>query len=339
MQRRYKTNLLSQGLNIEGKSQMIKIGNIQFKNNLFLAPMAGVTDAPYRAICSIYGYGLAYTEMISAKALMYKDKKTFGLMAKADEEPEPAVQIFGSEPDAIKYAAEYLSSTNTPLIDINMGCPAPKITRNGEGSALMKDIQSAERVIRAAVDNTDKPVTVKIRSGWEKGSVNAVEFAIMAQGCGASAVAVHPRTRDMYYSGKADWSVVKDVKDNLDIPVIGGGDIFHAEDVVKIIETTGCDAVMVARGAMGNPWIFRNYNNLVNGEPFADIGLLDRVDMINRHLSLMIKYKGEHIAVLEMRKHAAWYVKGVPGASALKNMINSAKSSNQIIELLQQFLI
>jgi nifR3 family TIM-barrel protein len=317
---------------------MIKIGNIQFKSKLFLAPMAGVTDAPFRTICSEYGYGLAYTEMISAKALMYKDKKTIGLMAKAEEEPEPAVQIFGSDCEAIKYAADFLSSTNTPLIDINMGCPAPKIVRNGEGSALMKDIETAQRVIRAAVENTDKPITVKIRSGWNKNSINAVEFALMAQECGVKAVSVHPRTRDMYYSGKADWSVIKDVKENLEIPVIGGGDIFHAEDALEMMETAGCDAVMVARGAMGNPWIFRSYNNLLGGKPIPAIDIEERIDTIRKHFELMIKYKGEHIAVLEMRKHAAWYMKGVPGSSEFKRQVNACKSIKQLEELLEHFL-
>lgn len=301
--------------------------------------MAGVTDAPFRAICSEYGYGLAYTEMISAKALMYKDKKTIGLMAKAEEEPEPAVQIFGNDCEAIKYAADYLSSTKTPLIDINMGCPAPKIVRNGEGSALMKDIEAAEGVIRATVENTDKPVTVKIRSGWNKDSINAVEFALMAQNCGVKAVAVHPRTRDMYYSGKADWAVVKAVKDNLEIPVIGGGDIFHAEDALEMMETTGCDAVMVARGAMGNPWIFGNYNNLVSGKSIIFIDIEERIAAIRRHLELMIKYKGEHIAILEMRKHAAWYMKGVQESSEFKRQVNICKSIEQFSELLEQFLL
>ncbi|MBN1624482.1 MAG: tRNA dihydrouridine synthase DusB [Clostridia bacterium] len=317
----------------------MRIGNIQFKSNLFLAPMAGVTDAAFRAICSEHGYGLAYTEMISAKALMYKDKKTIGLLAKADEEPEPAIQIFGSDCESIKYAADYLSSTNTPLIDINMGCPAPKIVRNGEGSALMKDIEAAEGVIRATVENTDKPVTVKIRSGWNKDNINAIEFALMAQNCGVKAVAVHPRTRDMYYSGKADWSVVKAVKDNLEIPVIGGGDIFCAEDAFKMMETTGCDAVMVARGAMGNPWIFDNYNNLVSGKPITFIDIEERIATIRRHLELMIKYKGEHVAILEMRKHAAWYMKGVQGSSEFKRQVNICKSMEQLGELLERFLL
>ena len=318
---------------------MIKIGNIQFKSNLFLAPMAGVTDAPFRTICSHYGYGLAYTEMISAKALMYNDRKTKSLMIKMEDEPEPAVQIFGSDTDAIKYAVEFLSSTNTPLIDINMGCPAPKITRNGEGSALMKDISASEKIITAAVENTDKLVTVKIRSGWDKDSINAVDFALMAQSCGVKAVAVHPRTRDMYYSGKANWSVVKVVKENVKIPVIGGGDIFHAEDAIRIIKETGCDAVMVARGAMGNPWIFRDYNNILMGIPVDDISIEERIETIRKQLSLMIKCKGEHIAILEMRKHGAWYMKGVHGAAEFKRQINLAKSIIQIEDLLVKFLL
>ncbi|MCD6323343.1 MAG: tRNA dihydrouridine synthase DusB, partial [Clostridiales bacterium] len=270
----------------------MKIGDIKIENRLLLAPMAGVTDAAFRAICAEFGYGLAYTEMISAKALMYKDKKTFGLLVKADEEPEPVVQIFGSDIDAIKYATDLLNETNTPIIDINMGCPAPKIVKNGEGSALMKDLDKSAKIIKAAVAVSEKPITVKIRAGWNQDNINAVEFALMTQECGVSAVAVHPRTRDMYYSGKADWEIIKKVKEKLDIPVIGGGDIFVADDAFRMMKTTNCDAVMVARGAMGNPWIFKDFKSLENNTVAEKASIADKKTMIKRHMKLLVKYKG-----------------------------------------------
>ncbi len=296
--------------------------------------MAGVTDAAFRAVCAKFGYGLAYTEMVSAKALMYKDKKTFDLIKKADEEPEPAVQIFGSDTDAIKYAVELLNGTGTPVIDINMGCPAPKIVKNGEGSALMKDPDLAGKVIRAAVEVSEKPVTVKIRSGWSKDDVNAVEFALIAQQSGADAVAVHPRTRDMYYSGKADWGIVKTVKAKLDIPVIGSGDVFSAADAVRMMDETKCDAVMVARGAAGNPWIFRDFSDIEKGQTVQGISIKEKKAMILEHMKLLVKYKGEHRAVLEMRKHAAWYSKGEYNASKFKNRVFRCSDIEEIIEAL-----
>ncbi|MCK5759297.1 MAG: tRNA dihydrouridine synthase DusB [Clostridiales bacterium] len=313
----------------------MKIGNVKIENRLLLAPMAGVTDAPFRAICAEFGYGLAYTEMISAKALMYKDKKTFSFLVKSEEEPEPAVQIFGSDIEAIKFATELLNKTNTPIIDINMGCPAPKVVKNGEGSALMKDPDKAAKVIKAAVEVSEKPVTVKIRAGWNKDNINAVEFALMAQECGVAAVAVHPRTRDMYYSGKADWEIIKKVKEKLDIPVIGGGDIFFADDAIRMMETTNCDAVMVARGVMGNPWIFRDFKALENNTTVEKVSIDDKKAMIKQHMKLLVKYKGEHRAILEIRKHASWYSKGERNASKFKNIVFTCKSFEELVKALE----
>ncbi len=313
----------------------MKIGNVKIENRLLLAPMAGVTDAPFRAICAEFGYGLAYTEMISAKALMYKDKKTFSYLVKSEEEPEPAVQIFGSDIDAIKFATELLNKTNTPIIDINMGCPAPKVVKNGEGSALMKDSDKAAQVIKAAVEVSEKPITVKIRAGWNQDNINAVEFALMAQECGVSAVAVHPRTRDMYYSGKADWEIIKKVKEKLEIPVIGGGDIFFADDAIRMMETTNCDAVMVARGVMGNPWIFRDFKALENNTIVEKVSIDDKKAMIKRHMKLLVKYKGEHRAILEIRKHAAWYSKGERNASKFKKIAFTCKSFEELVKALE----
>jgi len=312
----------------------MKIGDVKINSKLLLAPMAGVTDAAYRAVCAQFGYGLAYTEMISAKALMYNDKKTFGLLKKADEEPEPAVQIFGSDLDAIKYATDLLNKTNTPIIDINMGCPAPKIVKNGEGSALMKDPDKASQVIKAAVEVSDKPITVKIRAGWNKDNVNAIDFSLMAEESGVAAVAVHPRTRDMYYSGKADWEIIKKVKEKLNIPVIGGGDVFFATDVDKMIEATNCDAVMVARGILGNPWIFRDFKSLENNSDIKRVTLSDKISMIKKHMELLVKYKGEHRAILEIRKHAAWYSKGERNAAKFKNIVFTCKSFDELIRAL-----
>jgi len=314
--------------------EAMKIGNVKIENKLFLAPMAGVTDAAFRAVCAQFGYGLAYTEMVSAKALMYKDKKTYGLLIKADEEPEPAVQIFGSDTDAIKYAVEFLNKTGTLLIDINIGCPAPKIVKNGEGSALMKDPEKASGIIKAAVSVSEKPVTVKIRSGWSKDTINAVEFALVAQQSGAAAVAVHPRTRDMYYSGKADWDIVRAVKEELDIPVIGGGDIFSAADAVRMMDKTKCDAVMVARGATGNPWIFRDFFDIKEGNDIRKVSIEEKKAMILKHMELLVKYKGERRAILEIRKHAAWYSKGEYNASRFKNRVFTCENIGEIIDAL-----
>ena len=309
----------------------MNIKDIKIDSKLLLAPMAGITDGAFRAVCHKFGCSLAYTEMVSAKALMYNDRKTKEMLTKADEEPEPAVQIFGNDLDAIKYAVDFLDKTSTPFIDINMGCPAPKVVKNGDGSALMKNTDKASKVIRAAVETTGKPITVKIRSGWDTDSINAVEFALMAQQSGASAVAVHPRTRNMYYSGRADWGIVSEVKANLNIPVIGGGDIFSAEDAMNIIAETKCDAVMVARGSQGNPWIFREFNNLQNNQPIIKVSIEEKVSVIRLHMELIQKYKGEYRAVLEMRKHAAWYAKGEYNAAKFKNKVFTCKTIEEII--------
>ncbi|MBN2558175.1 MAG: tRNA dihydrouridine synthase DusB [Clostridia bacterium] len=312
----------------------MKIGDTQFEDRLFLAPMAGVTDAPYRAICSQFGCGLAYTEMISAKALFYNDKKTRELLEKADEEPWPAVQIFGSDPESISFAVEYINGTDSPMIDLNMGCPATKIVRNGEGSALMKDMAKAAVLIKTAVQASRKPVTVKLRSGWDKNNINAVDFALMAQESGAAAVCVHPRTREMHYSGTADWGLIAKIKQKLDIPVIGSGDIFSADDAVRMMNATGCDAAMAARGALGNPWIFKNYIRIRSGLAAENPSLEEKKEIISRHLHLMLKYKDERLAVLEMRKFAAWYAHAETNASIFRNKVNKCISAEEIIECL-----
>lgn len=298
----------------------MKIGNVNIENNIFLAPMAGVTDLAFRRICREWGAGLTYTEMVSAKGLYYKDKKTAELLARDEKETPSAAQIFGSEPDIIAASVEPALSYGADILDINMGCPAPKIVSNGDGSAIMRNPGLAGEIVRAAVGAAGGiPVTVKIRAGWGKDSINAVEVAKIIEDNGAAAIAVHPRTRDMFYSGQADWSLISAVKQAVNIPVIGNGDIFSAYDAVRMFEETGCDAVMVGRGAEGNPFIFRQIQELINdGEVKFSPTPADRLTAALRHAREICAEKGEVRGIKEARKHLAWYIKGIPGAGALR---------------------
>lgn len=300
----------------------MKIGNFEIENNVFLAPMAGVTDGVFRRICKKYGAGLVYSEMISAKGLYYKDKKTKELMAITREERPCAIQIFGSEPDIIAAAIPSVMEFEPELIDINMGCPTPKIVNNGDGSALLKNPKLIGEIVKAAVKISPVPVTVKIRKGWDDDSINAVETAKIIEENGAAAIAVHGRTRQAFYSGKADWDIIRKVKDTVKIPVIGNGDIWRAQDAKLMLEETGCDAVMVARGAEGNPFIFRQINELLNdGEIRFNPSEKEKLNQALEHVSMLVKAKGENRGVREARKHIAWYIKGLPGASRLKSEI------------------
>jgi nifR3 family TIM-barrel protein len=291
---------------VYGRIKM-KIGNVLLDNNVFLAPMAGVTDMPFRVLCKEMGCGLLYTEMISAKGIYYNDIKSFKLTEIDPVEEPTAIQIFGSEPDIMAKVAERLSQLNTAIIDINMGCPTPKITKNGEGSALMRNPELAGKIIKEVSKASSKPVTVKIRKGWDDDNINAVEFAKMAEENGASAIAVHGRTREQFYSGKADWEIIKKVKNSVSIPVIGNGDIFTEEDARNMLEETGCDGIMVGRGAQGNPWIFdKIIKHLKYNEKLSDISYEDKIEMIKRHMQMLIKIKGEISGVREMRKHIGW---------------------------------
>ncbi len=319
----------------------MKIGNVNIENNIFLAPMAGVTDRAFRRICRRWGAGMTYTEMVSAKGMYYKDKKTPELLARDDDEKPSCAQIFGSEPDIIEIAAPMSLEYGADILDINMGCPAPKIVSNGDGSALMKNPELAVKVAAAAVKGAgNTPVTVKMRAGWDKENINATELAKRFEAVGVSAVCVHPRTRDMFYSGEADWSIIKEVKDAVGIPVIGSGDIFTARDAVRMIETTGCDAVMVARGAEGNPFIFRQIKELVEtGEVKFFPTPEDRILEALNHAKELVREKGEVRGIKEARKHLAWYIKGVPGAGTLRVQLFSVNTLKDVENIAQEALL
>lgn len=317
----------------------MKIGNLEFENEVFLAPMAGVSDSSFRRVCKSFGCGLVYTEMISAKALLFNDKKTYKMIECHSKEEPFAVQIFGSEAETMAEAAPKAVSSGACLLDINMGCPVPKVAGNGEGSALMKNPKKVFDIVSKVKKSVKIPVTVKIRKGWDGENINAVEVALAAESAGADAITVHGRTREQFYSGKADWDIIKKVKENVKIPVIGNGDIFSAGDVVRMKEHTGCDGVMIARGAMGNPFIFRQVNELLNnGEITYFPTIEDKVNTIIYQFELMCENKGEHIAVCEARKHAAWYLKGEKNSSAARRDINMAKSAEELKKILKSVL-
>lgn len=301
----------------------MKIKNLEFRNPFVLAPLAGITDKSMRSLCAEQGASLVYTEMVSGKGLWYGDRKTGTLLSIGEHEGPVAFQLFGSEPEIMAFAAKELRDRDNVLIDLNVGCPVPKIVKNGEGSALLKKPDVLFDVVSAMVKEAGKPVTAKIRMGFARGENLAVETAKALEAAGAAAVTVHGRTREQYYEGKADWQVIADVKKAVKIPVIGNGDVNTGRDAVDMLDQTGCDGVMIARGALGNPWIFRDAIALWKGdtmppEPTKE----ERVNMLLRHLDLVAYDKGDRIAVREMRKHVGWYVKGMHGASAIKREIN-----------------
>lgn len=317
----------------------MKIGNLEFENNVFLAPMAGVTDISFRGLCKEMGCGLVYTEMVSAKALYHENEKTISLLRIADEEKPVAVQIFGNEPDIMAEVVEkhFNKRDDIALIDINMGCPVPKITKNGEGSALLKNPELAAKIVESIKKVSSKPVTVKIRKGWDENYVNAVEVAKMLESAGADAITIHGRTKQQMYEGKADWDIIGKVKAGVSIPILGNGDVFTPEDAFELKNRTNCDGIMIARGAMGNPWIFKQIEKKLKGEEPLIISNSDRIDMCIRHYNLAIKYNGEIKAVREMRKHSSWYIKSLPNSNELKTLINTLSDSKAVIELLKDY--
>lgn len=317
----------------------LKIGSATLPNNLILAPMAGVTDLPFRLLCKEQGAGLLCMEMVSAKAILYKNRNTESLLEIDPRENPVSLQLFGSDPEIISKIAHQIEDKPFDILDLNMGCPVPKIVNNGEGSALMKNPKLAGEIIRETVKAIDKPVTVKIRKGFDDEHINAVEMAKIAEDAGAAAVAVHGRTREQFYSGKADWDIIRQVKEAVSIPVIGNGDLLTAEDVIAMEAQTGCDGFMIARGAQGNPWIFRQIlHYFETGEHLAKPTLEEVTQMILRHARMMLEFKGEYIGIREIRKHAAWYTAGYPNSARLRVAINNVESFEALEELLMNNL-
>ena len=315
----------------------LKIGDVTLENTYILAPMAGVTDLPFRLLCKEQGAGLLCMEMVSAKAVQYKNKDTQALLAIDPQEMPVSLQLFGSDPDIISEAAKQLEELPFSILDINMGCPVPKIVRNGEGSALMLEPKRVEAIISKTVRAIRKPVTVKIRKGFDDEHVNAVEIAKIAEASGAAAVAVHGRTREQYYSGKADWDIIRRVKQAVRIPVIGNGDVTNALKADEIRRETGCDGIMIGRGVQGNPWIFRELTAYEQTGQVPERPSLKEVrEMMLRHARMQIEKKGDHMGILEMRKHVAWYTTGFPNAAKLRNEINKTESYEQLETLLME---
>ena len=316
----------------------LKIGNVELENNIILAPMAGVTDLPFRIICKKYGNpGLVCNEMVSAKAIVYEDEKTLEMIKTNNEKRPISMQIFGSDPETMGKAAKFISEY-ADIVDVNMGCPAPKVVKNGDGSKLLLDLKLVEAIVKEVVKNSTKPVTVKIRKGWDENNIVAVEAAKIIEKSGADAIVIHGRTRQEFYSGVADWKIIKEVKDAVSIPVIGNGDIKTEEDAERMFEETGVDGIMIGRGALGNPWIFSQIEYyLEHGKKKEEISLDEKYNVILEHFNLLLEEKGEYTATREIRKHIAWYVKGLKSASEIRNEINKVESKEEFFDILKTY--
>ncbi len=315
----------------------LKIGNVELENNLILAPMAGVTNLPFRIVCKDYGADMVCTEMASAKAMFHNDQKTKRLFNTEGEKRPISFQIFGSELESMAYAVKYMSDF-ADIIDINMGCPAPKVVKNGDGSKLLLDLKKAQKIIETAVKNSKVPVTVKFRKGWDKENIVAVDIAQIAEQAGASAVTIHGRTRSEFYTGKADWDIIKKVKQSVNIPVIGNGDIVDEESALQMFEQTGVDGIMIGRGSFGNPWIFRNIKHyLETGEKLPQPTNNEKLEVMEKHIKLAVKEKGEDVAIKELRKHIAWYTKNLKNSSEFRNSINKVEKKEELISKLEEY--
>lgn len=316
----------------------LNVGNVSLKNNIILGPMAGFTDRPFRIICERYEPGLVVTEMISAKALFYDDKKTKQLMNTKNEKHPISIQIFGSDEESMAYSARYICEKNLgDIIDINMGCPAPKVVKNGDGSSLLLDLKKAGKIVETVVKNSSLPVSVKIRKGWDNNNIVALDAAKIIEQAGAKLITIHGRTRSEYYSGNADWNIIKEIKENLKIPVIGNGDVKTPQDAKAMIEKTGCDGIMISRASLGKPWIFKQIREYLKTGKSIEISKKEKLEVMLEHIKLEVEEKGEERAIKEMRKHICFYLKGEHNASTIRNIINHLETRGEVEKVLREY--